>query len=125
MSRFECRYTTQDSDMVPLAAGIILRDTSDRTWTGNGTIAYWLPTDFIASMFGCGVVFGSEYTPETVRADNHLLLMLKQKVDAPVVYYAGSCWDKNAEFDSFEKWQRYLTNFKERIDHPVIVKINE
>ena len=125
MSRFECRYSAQDTDTLPLAAGIILRDTSDRTWTADKTIAYWLPTDFIEGMFGCGVVFGSEYKPEIVEADSHLLLTIEQKIDAPVVYYAGSCWDENTEFDSFEKWQRYLLDFKERIDHPVIVKIKE
>jgi hypothetical protein len=125
MSRFECRYTGQNEEAVPLAAGIILRDTSEKTWTGDGTIAYWLPTDFVEGMFGCGVVFGSEYATETVRADNHLLLKLEQKVDTPVVYYAGSCWDENAEFDSFEKWQQYLVDFKERIDNPVVLAIKE
>jgi hypothetical protein len=125
MSRFECRYTAQDEEALPLAAGIILRETSEKTWTGDGAIAYWLPTDFITGMFGCGVVFGSEYATETIRADNHLLLKLEQKVDTPVVYYAGSCWDENAEFDSFEKWQQYLTDFKERIDNPVVIAIKE
>ena len=125
MSRFECRYTAQNSDTLPLAAGIILRDTSDRTWTGDGAIAYWLPTDTVTGMFGCGVVFSSEYKPEAVQADSHLLLTVKQKIDTPVVYYAGSCWDENAEFDSFEKWQQYLIHFKERLDHPVVIKIEE
>ena len=125
MSRFECRYTAQDERTVPLAAGIVLRDTSDQTWTADGTIAYWLPTDFIEGMFGCGVVFGSQYHPEIKEADSHLLLTLEQKADAPLVYYSGSCWDENAEFNSFEKWQQYLTGFKERIDHPVIIKINK
>ena len=121
MSRFECRYTAQDTDTLPLAVGIVFRDTSDRTWTGNGTIAYWLPTDFVEGMFGCGVVFGSEYRPEIVEADSHLLLTLEHRVEAPVIYYAGSCWDENAEFDSFEKWQRYLIDFKERMDRPVTI----
>jgi len=125
MSRFECRYTAQDADTLPLAAGIILRETSDQTWTADGTSAYWLPTDFVEGMFGCGVVFGSDYKSSVISADSHLLLTLEQKVDTPVVYYAGSCWDENAEFDSFEKWQQYLANFKERIDHPVIISIKE
>ena len=125
MSRFESRYTAEDVDSIPLAAGIILRDTSDQTWTADGTIAYWLPTDFISGMFGCGVVFGAEYQPELVSADSHLLLALEQKVDTPVVHYAGSCWDENAEFGSFEKWQQYLVGFKIRIDNPVVVEIEE
>lgn len=123
MSRFECRYTSEDAETLPLAAGIILRETSDRTWTADGTIAYWLPTDFIEGMFGCGVVFGSEYKPGVISADSHLLLTLEQRVDEPVVYYSGSCWNENAEFDSFEKWQQYLTDFKERINHPAIISM--
>jgi hypothetical protein len=125
MSRFECRYSAQDVDTIPLAAGIILRDASDRTWTANGTIAYWLPTDFISGMFGCGVVLGGEYKPELINADNHMLLTFNQKVATPVVYYAGSCWDENAEFDSFEKWQQYLADFKNRIDNLVVIEIEE
>jgi len=125
MTRFDCRYTAQDTDTLPLSAGIILRDTSDRTWTGDGTIAYWLPTDFVEGMFGCGVVFGSEYKPEIKEADSHLLLVLAHKIGAPLVYYAGSCWDENAEFDSFEKWQQYLAGFRKQIDHPVAIDIKE
>jgi hypothetical protein len=125
MSRFESRYEVQNAESIPLAAGIILRDTSDQTWTADGTIAYWLPTDFISGMFGCGVVFGMEYNPELTNADSHLLLTLEQKVDEPIVYYAGSCWDEKAEFDSFEKWQQYLADFKTRIDNPVVIKIEE
>lgn len=125
MSRFESRYAAQDGDSIPLAAGIILRDTSDQTWTADGTIAYWLPTDFVSGMMGCGVVWGAEYKPELVGADSHLLLTLEQKVDTPVVYYAGSCWDENAEFDSFEKWQQYLAGFKSRIDNPVVIEMDE
>lgn len=123
MSRFECRYTAQDAETVPLAAGIVLRETSDQTWTDDGTIAYWLPTDFVEGMFGCGVVFGSGYNPEIIEADSHLLLKLDHKIDNPVVYYAGSCWDENAEFDSLDKWRQYLADFKTRIDNPIFVSI--
>lgn len=125
MSRFECRYKAPSTGTLPLAAGIVLRDTSDRTWNAAGAVAYWLPTDFVDGMFGCGVVFGSNYDPEILKADGHLLLTLERKIDAPIVYYAGSCWNANAEFGSFEKWKEYLAAFKNRIDHPVIVNINE
>jgi rhamnogalacturonyl hydrolase YesR len=125
MNRIVCTYAGEGVRTLPLAAGIVLRENSDQTWTGDQTIAYWLPTDFITGMMGCGVVFGSQYKTESAKADNHLLLTLSQEVEKPVVYYAGSCWNKNEEFNSFEKWQRYLMNFKARIDHPVIIKLND
>jgi unsaturated rhamnogalacturonyl hydrolase len=124
MSRFECRYETEGTETLPLAAGIVLRDTSEQTWTADNIIAYWLPTDFVEGMFGCGVVFGADYKPGVVNADSHLLLKLEPEASAPVIYYAGSCWDENTDFDSFEKWRQYLAGFKERIDNPVILNMS-
>jgi len=122
MSRIECTYTCSQTDTLPLAAGIVLRETSRQTWTAPQSIAYWLPTDFIKGFMGCGVVFGAEWDVKPLEADGHLLLTLQHKIDKPVVYYAGSCWDKNEEFNTFEKWQQYLKIFKQRLDHPVAVE---
>jgi hypothetical protein len=122
MSRIECTYTCSQTDTLPLAAGIVLRETSQQTWTAPQSIAYWLPTDFIKGFIGCGVVFGDEWDVKPLEADGHLLLTLQHKIDKPVVYYAGSCWDKNEEFNTFEKWQQYLKIFKQRLDHPVAVE---
>jgi len=122
MSRIECTYTCSQTDTLPLAGGIVLRETSQQTWTAPQSIAYWLPTDFIKGFMGCGVVFGAEWDVKPLEADGHLLLTLQHKIDKPVVYYAGSCWDKNEEFNTFEKWQQYLKVFKQRLDHPVAVE---
>ena len=121
LSRIECRYASATATAVPLAAGIVLRESSDKTWADGQAIAYWLPSDPDGKYgwMGCGVVVGSDYKADVVNADGHLLLMLKHDIRKPVVYYSGSCWDKNKEFDSFEKWQDYLKNFEDRLDHPV------
>jgi rhamnogalacturonyl hydrolase YesR len=118
--RAECDFDTKTKTL-PLAAGIVLRDSSDRTWNVENVIGYWLPADNNAGQMGCGVVFSNDYAAETVKADSHLLLTVGQNVRKPVVYYAGSCWDKNEEFNQFEKWQAYLMNFKKRLDTPVDV----
>lgn len=122
LSRIECTYTSTQTDTLPLAAGIILRETSQQTWKAPQMIAYWLPTDFITGHMGCGVVFGAEWKVQAAEADSHLLLTLNQPVSRPVVYYAGSCWDKNEAFNTFEKWQQYLKHFKQRLDNPVAVE---
>lgn len=121
MNRMECRYNSTESDVLAVAAGIVLRDSSKQTWTGDQTIAYWILADGGYGNMGCGVVFGADSPTKTIAADGHLLLALPEKTGDPVVYYAGSCWDKNAELNSFDKWQSYLRNFKQQIDHPVKV----
>jgi rhamnogalacturonyl hydrolase YesR len=122
LTRIECTYSGDMKD-VSVAAGIILRENSDQTWTADNAIAYWLPTDFVTGKMGCGVVFGPEYKPEMLKADNHLLLTTTAKTGEPIAYYAGSCWDKNEAFNTFEKWQAYLKAFKNRLDHPVEVTV--
>jgi len=122
LCRIECTYNSSAST-IPAAAGIILRETSDQIWMDDQKIAYWLPTDFIEGNIGCGVVFGAGTKTVIVRADSHLLMTVDAKPQTPVVYYAGSCWDKNKEFDTFAEWQQYLTEFKQRLDSPVLVEI--
>lgn len=122
-SRVECHYKTDDTEVLPLAAGIILRDTSDETFSADNTIAYWLPADFNAGYMACGVIFSNVYHTDHTEADSHLLLTLKHDVNEPVVYYAGSCWDENESLSTFEKWQAYMKNFKKCLDAPVTVKI--
>ncbi len=122
LCRIECTYNSPAST-IPAAAGIILRETSDQIWMDDQKIAYWLPTDFIEGNIGCGVVFGAGTKTVIVRADSHLLMTVDAKPQTPVVYYAGSCWDKNKEFDTFSEWKQYLTEFKQRLDSPVLVEI--
>ncbi|MCE5186288.1 MAG: glycoside hydrolase family 88 protein [Planctomycetaceae bacterium] len=122
MSRVECTYSG-DMKEVPVAAGIVLRENSDKTWSDERAIAYWLPTDFITGNMGIGVVFGPQYKPEVLKADSHLLLKLTAKTGEPIAYYTGSCWDKNAGFSTFEKWQEYLKLYRTRLDNPVKVEL--
>jgi len=121
MTRVECVYKG-DVKEVPVAAGIVLRD-SKQTWTADNTVAYWLPTDFEKGFMGCGVVFSDSYAPQTATADGHLLLTVTAKADEAVSYYTGSCWDKNKAFNSFDKWQNYLKTFKTNLDNPVVIAV--
>lgn len=125
LSHFDCRYSGEGVDTIPLAAGIVLWPTSRMTWSREQAIAYWLPTDPDPSLgwMGCGVVFGSDVKTEVVTADGHWLLTLRQPIDKPVVYYAGSCWSQNEAFSSFKKWTDYLEAFAHALDHPVRVTL--
>lgn len=125
LNRIECLYNCPDAEHLTVAAGIILRESSDRKFTdaANSTIAYWLPADGNYGMIGCGVVFGADVKTKVLETDNHLLLAVDHYCQKPIVYYSGSCWDENKEFGTFEKWQQYLINFKKRIDNPIRIQI--
>ncbi len=123
MNRIECRYSSKDAAILPLAAGIVLQPTSSKTWSLGQAIAYWLPTDPDGKYgwMGCGVVFDSNAKTTTTTADGHWLLTLEHPIRKPVVYYAGSCWSKNEEFSTFEKWTDYLKTFAQQLEIPVNV----
>jgi hypothetical protein len=127
LNRIECLYNSPDTKHLTVAAGIILRQSSDRKFTdaANNTIAYWLPADGNYGMIGCGVVFGAGVKTKVLEADGHLLLAVDHPCQTPTVYYSGSCWDENKEFGTFEKWQQYLINFKKRIDNPIQIQIQD
>ncbi len=123
LNRIECVYESSGIQSIPVAAGIVLRENSNQKSTENNMISYWLPADGNNGMMGCGVVFGSETTAAVTETTDHLLLTVTQKTGRPLVYYSGACWNKNKEFDSFEKWQQYLADFKMRLDNPVVIEM--
>lgn len=122
-TRVECHYDSEDTKNLPLAAGIILRDSSDKVWSADQMIAYWLPADSNAGNMGCSVIFSDKYQTKRVESDSHLLLTLNHDISKPIVYYAGSCWDENDAFSTYEKWQMYLKNFKKSLETPVNVQL--
>lgn len=90
----------------------------------EGWIAYWLPADGPNGMLGTAIAFPSpaaelafEETPE------HLLFVKQQPTDQPMVYYAGSCWDKVEPLTSFEAWTQYVRSFSAALKQPVSVTI--
>jgi len=123
MNKVECFYSSGDARTIPVAAGIVLSDTSDHTWTVDDMIAYWLPTDgHDYGMIGCGAVYKAGTKETVTQADGHLLMPVMHGTDTPFVYYAGASWNKNNEFKTFDQWQQYLRTFKERIDNPVNIR---
>ncbi len=122
LNKIECTYTCDDTQQLPVAAGIILRDSSNEKFTEPKNITgYWLPADANNGMIGCGVVFGQDIQTKLTEADNHLLMVVNQPIQKPLIYYSGSCWNENKDFKTFEQWKQYLNNFKQRIDNPVII----
>jgi hypothetical protein len=124
LTRIECVYSSATAKSVPLAAGIILRIPAIRRGlrrirllTGCRRIL----TPNSAGWVRCGVRPGRQTT--VVKADGHLLLTLNQAVGNRWCI-CPSCWDKNEEFNSFDKWTAYLDAFAQGLKNPVKVIFN-
>ncbi len=124
LNKVECFYSSDDAQAIPVAAGIVLRKSSHQIFTeAENIIAYWLPADGKNGKMGCGVVYGTATKANVIEADGHLLMQTNHKLDKPFVYYSGSCWDKNNEFKTFDKWQQYLKSFKKHIENPIHIQL--
>ena len=125
LNEVKCFYASDDAETIPVAAGIVLHDSSNQTFKEKNIIGYWLPADGENGKIGCGVVYGADMKAKTGKVHGHLLMQVMHKTDAPFVYYAGSCWNKNTDFKTFDQWQQYLKAFKECVDNPVIVRFSD
>lgn len=124
LSKFEISVSGTKS----LSAGITLHDNDGKT-EGNlkeGWIDYWQPLE--DSELGTGIVFPKntgihfEKYLSSKKDLCNLYVTLKVKHDK-VVYYAGFGWKKQGEFITKESWEKYLGQFANKINHPLIVKI--
>jgi hypothetical protein len=48
---------------------------------------------------------------------------LKIKKHDKVVHYAGLGWKKQGEYATKESWEKYLGQFANKINHPLLVNI--
>ena len=125
---FLSKFEISVSGTKTLSAGITLHD-NDGTTEGNlnlGWIDYWQPLE--DSELGTGIVFPKNTGIRFEKYLNpkkdlcNLYVTLKVKHDK-VVYYAGFGWKKQGEFSTKESWEKYLGQFANKINHPLIVKI--
>ena len=111
-----------------LSTGITLHNNDGKT-EGNlkeGWIDYWQPLD--DSEIGTGIVFpkNSMISFEKYVVANKDLCNLYAKVkvkDNKVTYYTGFGWKKQGEFTTKEAWEKYLGQFANKINNPLLVVI--
>lgn len=124
LSKFEISVSGTKS----LSAGITLHDNDGITEANldEGWIDYWQPLE--DSELGTGIIFPKNTGIRFEKYLNlkkdlcNLYVTLKVKHDK-VFYYAGFGWKKQGEFTTKESWEKYLAQFANKINHPLIVKI--
>ena len=54
--------------------------------------------------------------------EGQIYLFADKKTQPNITYYVGYGWERAGDIKTVQSWQRYLNNFKERVDNPVSVK---
>ena len=86
----------------------------------DGIMGYWEPQHGKDGTLGIGSVMEEPVVNMKV-TDNHLLTIINVNSGKPFVYYTGATWDKAGLITNSKEWFRYLQNFKEKIERPVVV----
>jgi rhamnogalacturonyl hydrolase YesR len=122
LNRVQADFTYTDNSELPVAIGIIKRDELGEEMFSekNGTMAYWEPQFGNDGITGVGSVF---MQPANEMMTKLHLLAISQTKMKQIIYYTGACWNKAGIITSAAAWFSYISSFKERLQHPVIISV--
>ncbi len=123
LNKMETEYNFNGKNEMPVAIGIVKRKQNGDIWLDEkgGIMGYWEPQHGKDGTLGIGSVMEEPVVNMKVK-DNHLLTIININSNKPFVYYTGAAWDKAGLITNSKKWFRYLKDFKEKIQRPVVVE---
>ena len=74
---------------------------------------------------GVGIVLSESPFLGVSDSGEHHLVVTEAEVGSPVTYYAGSCWDKSADFSGVSDWEAYLAEYAQRVRSPLKVTLSQ
>ncbi|MEI6948634.1 DUF4861 family protein [Paraflavisolibacter sp. H34] len=124
LSRNEVSWETGRTDSLPVAAGIIKRKEQGELLLNEqeGILAYWEPRHGADGTTGVACVLTTPVTAMLVNKE-HALAQTFTRNQQNLVYYQGAAWDKAGQIASAPQWFHYLANFKNNLNHPVIISL--
>lgn len=128
LNHIESRFDADVNDIV-FAAGIVQCNRGGEPIYANdkSEIIYWQNPDPNFGTIGCAIILPKEATRnESVDEKNNYLLLAKTNKANKISYYSGACWNRYSEFDSEEKWVKYVEKKGREIANPIKIEaINE
>jgi unsaturated rhamnogalacturonyl hydrolase len=123
-NRIESTYTVEGASEVAWAAGIKKAKGADvRVQRDKGTLRTWEALSEPNGHLGCALVVAPGLVQSTGEADNNVLLIGKTGAARPVVYYAGSGWDKGGDVAGVAAWDTLVDDLAERLRSPLRIEI--
>jgi hypothetical protein len=122
-NRIESIYSVDGADEVTWAAGIKKAKGAEvRIERERGTLRTWEALKEPNGNLGCAVVIDPGRLESVAEADGNVLLLGRTNAGRPVVYYAGSGWDKGGDVPGAAAWDGLVENLAHRLSSPLRIE---
>jgi hypothetical protein len=124
LNRITVQYQLDGVGQLPAVVGIIKRKDPGEIYFDEERkiMGYWEPPYKNEGKMGIGCILVGGMQDFKIQ-NGHLLSLITAKNHQPIVYYAGAAWNKAKQITTPEEWFHYLTNFADKIDHPVDISV--
>jgi pectinesterase len=113
---------------VTFAAGLVKRKgTTTYRDRKEGWTSLWGPTtdDPVVGYLGTGIVMPRGTIREMKEDSVHALITGKAQLAKAFTYYAGAGWTRSGDFSTAEGWNKYLSEFAQKVRSPLIVRVTK
>jgi hypothetical protein len=123
-NRIESFYAVDGAEEVGWAAGIKKAKGAEvRIERERGTLWTWEALKEPNGSLGCAVVVNPGRLDSIAEADGNVLLVGHTKAGQPVVYHAGSGWDKGGDFPGAAGWDALVEDLAGRLSSPLRIEV--
>jgi hypothetical protein len=123
-NRIESTCASDSPAGVTWAAGIKkAKDAEIRVLREQGTLRTWEPLKEPNGHLGCAFVVDPTRLDSVVEADGNVLFVGPIKTSQPLLYHAGSAWDKGGEVAGAAAWDSLVEDFARRLRSPLKVEV--
>ena len=126
MNRFESTFETDTEDkQLSFVVGIVKREGEQaKSAAKQRWFSTWAGISPKDGSQGVGIVLSESPFLGVSDSGEHHLVITEAEVGSPVTYYAGSCWDKSADFSGVSDWEAYLAKYAQRVRSPLKVTLS-
>ena len=123
-NRFESVYSVDGAAEVAWAAGIKRAKGADlRAAREKGTLRTWEALKEPNGSLGCAIVVDPSRIDSVREAEGNILVIGRTPAGQPVVYYAGSGWDKGGDVAGPGAWDGMVEDLAERLSSPLKIEV--
>jgi Domain of unknown function (DUF4861) len=123
-NRFESVYSVEGAAEVAWAAGIKRAKGADvRVQRERGTLRTWEALPEPNGSLGCAIVVDPARIESVGEADGNILVIGRIKAGEPVVYHAGSGWDKGGDVSGPAAWDGLVEDLAQRLRSPLKIEV--
>ena len=123
-NRIESIFSVDGADEVTWAAGIKKAKGAEvRVEREQGTLRTWEALKEPNGNLGCAVVVDPGRLDSVGEADGNVLLVGHTKAGQPVVYHAGSGWDKGGDISGLAAWDGLVEDLVQRLRSPLRIEV--